>query len=153
MSSSYAVLEKAERVERAAARAYRAGAGALGESPHAALLTRLAEEEDQHAARVRLLAARYRHDARLFQNVDFKLVALDAEIDAWGRVLLEIEAGRWKDDPPGLLARLAALEEQSAQSHAHVLASAADPAVAEFFQKLAEQDRAHRQLLRGEGKD
>ncbi len=147
--SSYTVLEKAERVERAAARAYRAGAGALRGSPQGALLQRLAEEEDQHAARVRLLAARYRHDARLFQNVDFKLVALDAELASWDAAQKEIEEGRWNGDPGGLLERLASLEEQSAQSHAQVLANGADPAVAEFFEKLAEQDRAHRELLEG----
>jgi len=145
--TSYAVLEKAEAVERAAARAYRAGAAALRGSPQGALLLRLADEEDQHAARVRLLAARYRHDARLFQNVDFKLVALDAELATWTEAQREIEQGRWSGDAPGLLARLASLEEQSAQSHAQVLATGADPTVAEFFQKLAEQDRAHRELL------
>ncbi|MBI5070923.1 MAG: hypothetical protein HZB56_22095 [Deltaproteobacteria bacterium] len=145
--TSYGVLEKAEQVERAAALAYRAGATALQGLPQGALLLRLAEEEDQHATRVRLLAARYRHDARLFQNVHFKLVMLDAELARWGEVRQEIEAGRYAGDAPGLLARLAALEEQSAQSHAQVLAAAADPVVAEFFLKLAEQDRAHRELL------
>jgi rubrerythrin len=145
--TSYAILEKAEQVERAAADAYRAGAAALQGLPQAALLLRLAEEEDQHATRVRLLAARYRHDARLFQNVQFKLVALDAELAHWSEVRREIEAGRYRGDAPRLLGRLAELEEQSAQSHAQVLAAAADPAVAEFFHKLAEQDRAHRELL------
>lgn len=145
--SSYGVLEKAEQVERAAARAYRAAAATLQGSPEGALLSRLADEEEQHATRVRLLAARYRHDARLFQNVDFKLVVLDAEIAAWVEVHREIAAGHFAGDAPGLFRRLAALEEKSAQSHAQVLCEGADPSVAEFFNKLAEQDRAHRELL------
>jgi len=145
--TSYGVLEKAEQVERAAAKAYRAGAVALRGAPEGALLARLADEEEQHATRVRLLAARYRHDARLFQNVDFKLVVLDAEIAAWATVHREIADGRFDSDVPGLLQRLAALEEKSAQSHAQVLSESADPSVAEFFRKLAEQDRAHRELL------
>lgn len=147
--SSYRVLEKAEAVERAAARAYRAGAAALRGTRQGGLLSRLADEEDQHAARVRLLAARYRHDASLFQNVDFKLVVLDAELAAWGAAHQEIEAGRFGGDPAALLARLASLEEQSTQSHAHVLAAGADPVVAQFFEQLAVQDRAHRDLLVG----
>lgn len=145
--TSYGVLEKAEQVERAAAKAYRSGAAALRGSPESALLHRLADEEEQHAIRVRLLAARYRHDARLFQNVDFKLVALDAELAAWGALHREIESGRFEGDGPGLLRCLADLEEKSAQSHAQVLAESADPVVADFFRKLAEQDRAHRELL------
>jgi rubrerythrin len=150
MAGTYAVFNKAERLEQLSAEVYRAAAEAFPAAPEAQLLKRLADEEDQHAVRIRLLASRYRHDSSLFQNTDFKLKALDALILEAQGLKREIDAGRWKDDLPGLIARLAELEARGESSHADLLAQGADPQVEGFFRRLAEQDRAHLEVLRGQ---
>lgn len=147
MATTYDVLERAERAERLAGLLYRTVAEAFPEAAEVPTFRRLADEEDQHAARIRLLAARYRHDPRLFENADFKSRALDEVAHAVETLHAEVIAGRWASDYPGLLDQLCALEERGAASHAEVLAEGAVETVAEFFRQMAAQDRSHRLLL------
>jgi rubrerythrin len=150
MASVYEIFARAERIERTAAEVYRV----LGESfdwtpSDRALFKRLEQEEIQHAARIRLLSARYRTDAHLFDAQELSLKPLD-DLERAGQALLdEIGQGRWIDDLEGLKARLAELERASSASHADVLAACAEPAVTAFFEELAAQDRGHGQLLLG----
>jgi hypothetical protein len=43
---------------------------------------------------------------------------------------------------------LAELEERFSAAHAHAIAATANPALKAFFEQLAQQDKAHRELLR-----
>lgn len=146
MVSTYELLQRAERIEATAARIYAALAKTFRGSPEVrALFATLQGEEEQHASRVRLLAAHYRHDPKL--PVDADPAEFDACLAEATRALAEIEAGRWGADLDEVRARLAVLEERFAAAHAHVIARSASPAVREFFATLAAQDEAHARLL------
>jgi len=150
MASAFEIFSRAERVERASSELYALVAECFPwPAEDGALLRRLAEEEVQHAARIRLLAARYRSDARAFAVETDALAGLERTEQALGALRSEISAGRWASDLPGLKDRLANLEEGSHGSHADLLARASDPAVGAFFRALASQDRAHVAMLRG----
>jgi len=151
VSGAYDVFLKAEQAERLAGAIYLAIAEAFPDAPEAPLLRRLAAEEEQHAVRVRLLASRYRHAPRLFDNVEFKLRALDEALAESEQLRLEIADGRWSRDLESLLGRLVEMEKRGASSHADVLAQGADPRIAEFFRQMAAQDRAHIALLQPAG--
>jgi len=145
--SSYQIFQRAERVERLNARVYAALARVFRDDAEAAaLFLRLEAEEEQHANRVRLLAAHYRHAPKALP------VAADAgELDLCAaeceRAIAEIEAGRWGTDFAEAKRRAADLEEQMARAHADLLARNASTALREFFAQLAAQDEAHARLL------
>lgn len=146
MASNVLLFEAAERIETLSGRIYGALAKVFGGDPDArALFVRLQAEEEQHASRVRLLAAHYRRDAKL--AVDGEAAELEACSAAAAQALAEVEAGRWGADLDEVKRRLAALEEALARAHAHLLARSASPALREFFAVLAEQDEAHARLL------
>jgi len=148
VAGTYSILQKAERIERLSADLYRAAADAFPDAPEAPLLRRIAGEEDQHAARVRLLAGRYRADSSLFQGKALEVQGLDALVTEAEELQREIAAGRFRGGLPALLERLAALEEKGEMSHGDALARVSDPRVASFFRQMAGQDRAHRELLK-----
>ncbi len=151
MASTYQLLESAEEIEATSARIYGALAKAFAGDPEArALFAQLEAEEEQHASRVRLLAAHYRRDSKLPVKADAD--ELDACVAAGERALAEIEAGAWGRDLDEVRRRLAALEDQLALAHAHLLARSANPALRSFFATLAEQDEAHARLLAPEPK-
>jgi rubrerythrin len=148
MSSAYEIFGRAERIERAAAELYRvARTGLSRHEGERALFSRLEEEELQHAARVRLLAAHYRNDPRLFRLA----VGAEARLDAIERSLrqlaAELCAAHSERDAARLRERLLETEERCAGSHAEILADGADPHLRRFFEELARQDRAHHALL------
>jgi rubrerythrin len=146
VASNILLFEAAERIETLSGRIYGALAKVFRGDPDAqALFVRLEAEEEQHASRVRLLAAHYRRDAKL--AVDGDVAELEACSAAAARALAEVEAGRWGTDLDEVKRRLAALEEELARAHAHLLARTANPALREFFAALAEQDEAHARLL------
>jgi hypothetical protein len=149
VATTYEVFEKAVRIEEVCAEAYRllseqfaADAGARE------LFRRLEQEELQHASRVKLLAARYRHDPRLLgvPLVSGELAALleDAE-----QALAAIQRRSFAQTADEAKARAVAMEERFARAHAELISHEGHPALREFFWKLAEQDRAHNELLRG----
>jgi len=149
MASAYQVFEKAEQLEMACAALYRALAAQFEADPGARdLFRRLEQEEIQHAKRVRLLAARYSHDSKLFDNVDMAVHALEDLLAEARQVLGQVAAGAWSADLDVVKGELADLEARFAHAHAHVIASSADPSLKAFFEQLAAQDEGHHALLR-----
>ena len=150
MASAFEIFRRAEHFERAAAELYEAIAERYPwDENDRAIFERLSQEEFQHAARVRLLAAQYRNDARLFQLDPAALARIEHAERSIAEMRTAVSAGRWQDDLPGLKAHLADLEERGHATHAEILAEGADGRVRRFFLELARQDLVHRDLLRG----
>lgn len=149
MATTYQVFEQAERIERTAAELYRLLAEQFAADPAArALFRRLEEEEHQHASRVHLLAARYRHDSRLLPAPGDPQL-LEAILADLEQVVASARRGTFARTVEEARVNLAALEERAAHAHAELIAREGHPALREFSQKLAEQDRGHEELLRG----
>jgi hypothetical protein len=146
MASITQLLDKAERLELLAAELYQALAGRFGGEGRA-LLTRLAQEELQHASRVRLLGTRLRHDRRLASAVAADPAVLDAMIAEARAAVHEILAGGWDGDLEAALRRSGELELRFGAAHAQSLATDAHPDLRAFFEQLAAQDEAHARLL------
>jgi rubrerythrin len=146
MASTSQLLEKAERLELLAAEVYRALAGRFAGEGRA-LFLRLADEELQHASRIRLLAARLRHDRRLAAAVAADTAALDTLLAEARRVVDEVVRGGWDGDLEGALRRAGELELRFVAAHAQSLARGAHPELRAFFEQLAAQDAAHARLL------
>jgi rubrerythrin len=148
---SYLFFEKAVQLELLSAAIYRALAEQFqGQAEALALFQKLEEEEVQHAQRVQLLAARYRHDSRLFEDVSAALAPIDALLVEAGAILDQIAARAWGGESlEAVKGKLVALEDRFSVAHAHVIATAADPGLRSFFEQMAAQDLGHRQLLRG----
>jgi rubrerythrin len=150
VASTYQLFERAGQIEAIAARIYGALAEAFRGDPGArALFARLQTEEEQHASRIRLFGAHYRHDPKLAVEADRRI--LDACLADATRALAEIEAGAWGRDLDAVRTRLVALEERLSAAHAEVIAKSADPAIRAFFEALAGQDEAHARLLAAAG--
>lgn len=148
MPSAYPLFETAERLEEACAAIYDALAKRFeSETEASELFRRLAGEERQHANRVRLLAARYRHDSKLFGSVDMTGAKLEGLLEEAKGVLEQIQSGAWETDLDRARAELVGLEARFREGHAEVIASLADPALRKFFTSIAAQDEHHRQLL------
>lgn len=149
MVSPYQVFERAERVERLSAEIYRALGVRFAHEPEArCLFARLEAEELQHARRVRLLAARYRHDSRLLERPSASIRELELLAAESEAILAAIEEGKWAQDLATVLSSLAALEDRTASAHAHLIAIEGNPELRAFFEQLALQDEAHHALLR-----
>jgi rubrerythrin len=148
MATIYRLFEVAEALETLAASIYRAAAEAFSWDADArSLFTGLALEEEQHASRVRLLAARYRTDPGLVPAGvadPAELEALAAEGEA---ILAAIQAGEWGRDLARAREKLAALEWRYQRAHAQWLARESNEALRQFFDRLASQDEAHWKLL------
>jgi rubrerythrin len=149
MASAYQFFEKAEQLEMACAELYRALAVQFEADPGArALFERLAQEEVQHAKRVRLLASRYSHDPKLFDNVDMAVHELETLLAEARQVVADVAAGAWGGNLEVVKGALADLEARFVTAHAHVIAAAAHPSLKAFFEQLAIQDAGHAELLR-----
>jgi hypothetical protein len=142
------VFRRAERIEVVSAAIYAALAKQFaGDAAARALFARLEQEELQHAARVRLLASRYRSDRTLLERFE-GAEALGACLRDAEQALSEVLQGAWGDDLVAVKARAAELETRLGQAHAHAVAREGHPALREFFEQLALQDDAHLDLLR-----
>ena len=149
MASGYQVFEKAEQLEMVCASLYRALAEQFEADPGARdLFRRLEQEEIQHAKRVRLLAARYSHDSKLFDNVEVAVHELEVLLAEARQVVGQVAMGAWGDNLEVVKGELADLESRFAAAHAHVIARSADPGLKAFFEQLAVQDAGHAELLR-----
>jgi len=146
MASTYQLLQQAEKLELLAAELYTALAGRYGGEPRD-LFLRLAQEEGQHASRIRLLAARSRHDSRLVATMAAETHEIEALLAEAAGVLDAVRRGEWDQDAGAALARAAELETRFCKAHAQCLSRDAHPELLAFFQQLAAQDEAHRQLL------
>jgi rubrerythrin len=142
------VFRCAERIEAVSAAIYAALAKRFdGDDAARVLFARLEQEELQHAARVRLLANRYRADRTLLARFE-GAPALEACLRDAEQALRQVIHGEWGTDLADAKAHVAELEERLARAHAEVVARAGHPALREFFERLALQDGAHRELLR-----
>jgi len=150
LASTYQIFERAERIELVAAAIYQALAERFAADPEArAFLQRLQAEELQHASRVRLLAARYRHDPRLLDRLVpgvRELESLEAECEA---VLAAARAGQWGRDLEDVYRLLGALEDRFARAHADLIAREGNAELRAFFVQLAAQDQAHARIAGG----
>ena len=146
--STYEILRTAKRVELAAAAIYAALARRFaGDAEARALFQRLEAEEVQHATRVRLLGARYRHDSKLLERITSDGRQLDQLIAESEAVLAAIDAGRWGRDLDEVKQNLAALEDRFMEAHADLIAREGNPELRRFFELLARQDEGHVRLL------
>ncbi len=149
MATTYEIFEKAQRIEELCAEAYRLLAEQFADDTEARdLFQRLEDEELQHASRVRLLAARYRHDPRLL-GVPVSATDLDGMLADAQQAVEAIRHRAFARTADEARARAASMEERFARAHAELISHEGHPALREFFWKLAEQDRAHNDLLRG----
>jgi rubrerythrin len=147
LASTFEVFRWAERIEAIAAEIYGLLARRFGEDPDAyALFAQLQAEEEQHAARIRLLAASYRNDSKLLPAVNgaAELAACLGEAE---RAMAEVRAGGWGPRLADVLVRVSRLEDRLARAHADLLALNGDPGLREFFEQLARMDDAHVELL------
>jgi len=149
MGSTFQLFEKAEQLELVCAGIYQALAQQFQADPAAhGLFQRLEAEEQQHAARIRLLSARYQHDSKLLEAAAVAAHHLDELLAEARAVLAQVAAGAWGASLEVVKGELAELEERFSAAHAHVIAATANPALKAFFEQLAQQDKAHRELLR-----
>lgn len=151
MGGPYQLFQSAERLEMLASSLYDLLAERHGGDPEAGeLFRRLAEEEVQHAARVKLLFAQYRNDPKLFERAPALAPgALDPEalVRETSALVQDVAAGTWGDDLVDVLDRVRQLEDRCADVHAQLLSRGAHPDVVRFFEDLAIQDREHHRLL------
>ena len=149
MTTNFDILERAEKVELLTSELYAAlGRHFCAEPAALQLFTRLAEEEQQHAARVRLLSAQSRRDTKLLGKITVDPACMDAMVREIGAVIRTIEAGDWRLDLPATRRVLMELEERCARAHTDGM-QGLDPSLRSFFEQLATQDKAHEELLRG----
>lgn len=143
--STHEGFRLAEGIELASADIYDVMARRYRYLPEvAAVLSRLKEEELQHAYRLCTLFRRLR-GSRMEVHVrldDDELRALLADAE---RFLAELR----EEDLPAHVAisRMVALEERFACAHAEHIAAGADPSTRALFEALAKQDRAHAVML------
>jgi rubrerythrin len=147
MADNHQLLEKAERLELLAQQIYEALARRYGGETRETF-QRLAEEESQHASRVRLLGARYRQDRRLVAELAIDTPLLDRLLIEAGEALAAVRAGAWDGDAPAAMASAAELESRFCQAHAQSLSQGSLPELKAFFEQLAAQDKAHATLLK-----
>jgi rubrerythrin len=148
MPTTYDLLARAELIENTAAAIYAALAVQFARLPPArSLFESLAAEEMQHASRIRLLTARYKHDARLVRSGASDAPVLEACLAEAQAALADIRAGRWESDFAAAKRKLGILEDRLAKAHAEVIAREANADLRSFFEQLARQDEAHARLL------
>jgi rubrerythrin len=143
----YEYFGRAEEIEQASAAIYtRLADDFSGEPRVSSTFKELANEESQHAARIRLMRDQYRSTPQLFNRVK----RLDEELENIERYVAqlrdEVERGAWGKDLTSVHPRLALMEDRLSL-HAERMAREADPRVRGFFEALAQQDHAHRRLF------
>ena len=145
--TTFDVFMKAERIETIAAAIFAAVAKRFAaDDAVRALFVRLEQEELQHAARIRLLARRYRADKKILAKVP-GVAELESCLASAEAALAEVLGGAWDGDLAATKLRLIQLESAIAKAHAQVIAKDGDPSLRDFFRQLALQDDAHAALL------
>lgn len=149
MTTNFDILDRAEKVELLASELYGAFARHFGDDPTAlSLFRRLRDEEQQHAARIRMLAAQSRHDGKLLGKIPGATDALDELLREMSSMLLLVKQGEWRADLAETRRTLLALEERAARAHAEGMQGLHE-SLRKFFELLAMADKAHEELLRG----
>jgi rubrerythrin len=148
VATNFDILDKAEKLELLAAELYAGFARHFGDDPAAAkLFTRLRDEEQQHAARVRMLAAQSRRDSKLLGKIDIDARAMDEAVQEMTAMLANVSNGNWRAELKPTKRLLLELEERCARAHAQGMAGL-NGSLRKFFEQLAAQDKAHEELLR-----
>jgi rubrerythrin len=111
------------------------------------LFTQLADEEEHHGQRIRLMATSLRGSSSVFQLVKAATAGLQSVATELQAFLLEVTTRRQPGDLPRLLERLVEMEERFSFVHAEELTKVAAPDAARLFASLAKQDVRHRRLL------
>ncbi len=115
---------------------------ALGE-----LMRRLADEEEHHAQRIRLLARTQRKEQWTGERLPVIARELQAVAGEQEALLRRARTERLPSDLPALFDELVAMEVRFSFVHAEEMTRTAEPEVGRFFAALARQDGWHRQLL------
>ena len=137
-------FRKAERIEVLAAELYRLLARGMPRSSNAReVLLKLAQEEDEHAMRVRMLQGRYQVQGAAVAYDTSAFDKLIEEGETLKRLLSAEPAGITREE-----ARRFMIEQERhfGVAHAHVLVSDV-PELAGFFADLAWQDQTHIKVL------
>ncbi len=109
----------------------------------------LADEEEQHALRIRLLALHRKGVTWTDEAVDRigrDLIAIVAELSAMAKEIGTAPVPGGRSAAP-VLRRVIEVERRCGSLHAEALAQSADPVVRGFFSSLARQDAHHERLL------
>lgn len=144
MNTSVDIIDLAVAIELECAALYEVFARCFGGRDEVVYFWRIyAEAERYHAASIRIHQAAFSGD---------KLEKLDVGVDEAAKVLEEIRAMRvaYERTPPSIGEALKAarrVEESSAELHGRTQFFKLHPHFAELFQKMAEEDRAHRDVL------
>lgn len=149
MTTNFDILDRAERLEVLAAELYAAFAIRFAGDPTGVrLFGRLREEEHQHAARIRMLAAQARRDGKLLGKIQADTSALDDVAREMEVMLANVRAGNWQADLAQTKRLLLDLEDRCSRAHAEAQHGLHED-LRRFFAQLAAQDEAHRELLGG----
>ena len=146
MADLQTLLAKAEQVETLSGAIYRRLAAGFPEGARAwRIYQQLAQEEDEHAKRIRILEANLRSrpvpqqltvDLPAVEQLVADAAALLRMLDELGPHLSVEESRRF----------MVAMERRFGAVHAHALV-AGDPELEAFFGELAFQDQTHLELL------
>jgi rubrerythrin len=112
-----------------------------------AMFRQLAEEEEQHAHRIRLLARHQGNDAWAQEAADRISRDLNGMAAELLQIVEELDAAREAPVPEELLRRVMDAESRCGSIHAEELARSAESDVRVLFHALAKQDVHHKELL------
>lgn len=143
----FAVLQKAAAIEEAASSIYRAAARRFASEGHwSELFHRLADEETQHALRVRMLSSRLGRDRQALRDAVLREADLDSLLQEGRDLLKKVESAE-QLELRDLLELVGTMEQRFASVHAQTVLSTGNPDFDQFFGQLAAQDRAHAEML------
>jgi rubrerythrin len=144
----YEFFKRAEQVELLSRQVYQALADHPATPPGVReLFSGLADEEEEHARRIQLLATTLRGSSWSNQIVKQSEGGIEAAAREYEALLVEVTTRRQPGDLMRLLDRLVQMEDRLSFVHAEELAAGAGPAAARLFEAMAKQDRRHRKLL------
>lgn len=146
----FAKFDLAERVEQTFADVYGILAKQFEHEPkYQVLFTRLAQEEIQHAQRIKMLRKRYVSMGKDLKMIEFDVVPLQAGLKNGEALKQRLTSGETFASAAEIVTIIAELERQFANAHTNIIAAVVDPAIRELFEQLAAQDREHAALLLG----
>jgi rubrerythrin len=149
MKTASQCLGAAVRLELAAQELYTELSGRFFHEPYLRdLFHRLAEEERQHAMRIRMLSRHQGNAPWTPEVLQRAVTALNSAEAAIAGLKKEFSAPSARLDGVTVLRRVGEVETQFNAIHAEDLAKSLDPTIQKLFSSLAEQDTKHRDLIR-----
>jgi len=149
MKTAAQCLGAAARLEMATQELYTELSGRFFHEPYLReLFNRLAEEEHQHAMRIRMLSRHQGNAPWTPEVLERAITSLNSAEAAIEELKKEFFAPAARLDGVTVLRRVAEVETQFNAVHAEDLAKSLDPAIQKLFTSLAEQDTKHRDLIR-----